>query len=167
MRGRWGRFASCSAKLGTSLCNKLLQYVKNLQIVTLKSMKSTAHRQCFLTCPPPHPNPRENFAEFCVMGEHGVTSEGPGIVLPGCRFSSNKQIVFQEQVSLFSLLWAGWECWFQHIFTNFTWLVLESSSARGGVEFKEKIKMPLISGEDVLGRQETCLEQGKIGMCIL
>ena len=41
--------------------------------------------------------------------------------------------------------------------------MLESSSARGGVDFKEKIKMPLISGEDVLGRQETCLEQGKIG----
>ena len=54
-------------------------------------MKSTAHRQCFPTCSPP-PNPRENFAKFCVMGEHGVTSEGPGIVLPGCRFSSNKNM---------------------------------------------------------------------------
>lgn len=50
------------------------------------------------------------------------------------------QIVFQEQVSLFSLLWAGWEYWFQHIFTKYAWLVLESSSVGGDVGLKEKIK---------------------------
>lgn len=118
MRGRWGRFALCSAKLGASLCNKLLQYDKNLQISNIENHEEHCPSAVSSNLPP-RPHPRENLAKFCVMGEHGVTSKGPRIVFPGCRFSSNKNI---ETLNFFT------KCCFKQLGL---WLMAQCISVQG------------------------------------
>lgn len=69
VRGRWGRFALCSAKLGASLCNKkLLQYVKNLKISNIENHEEHCPSAVFSNLPPYPQSQRKLCQVLCDGG---------------------------------------------------------------------------------------------------